>query len=95
MQEALVPSGLFCSWRQWGAGWLRDLLLSFLCINCREERKKGSSVGEGCESDRSQRRLGVALCCTSSEEQPGLRMPERSHSDQRAYVNNVDPGSPF
>ena len=58
-------------------------------------KKKGSSVGERCESDRSQWRLGVALCCTSSEVQPGLRMSERSHSDQRAYVNSVDPGSPF
>lgn len=40
-----------------------------------------------------RRRLGVAVCCRSAEEQPDLLMPGRSHSDQRQDMDSMDPGS--
>lgn len=40
-----------------------------------------------------RRRLGVAVCCRSAEEQPDLLMPGRSHSDQRQDMGSMDPGS--
>lgn len=42
-----------------------------------------------------RRRLGVAVCCRSAEEQPDLLVPGRSHSDQSQDMDSMDPGSLF
>lgn len=95
-----MPSESFYSWKALGSRMAQSLppvLPPYpLPGRSKEGIRSGPSVGEGCESDiRSQRRLGVALCCTSSEKQPGPLMPERNHSDQRAYMNSMDPCSLF
>lgn len=100
MQEALVPLESLDSRKALGGRMTQRLppVLPPCPLPGRNKEgiRSGPSVGEGCESDIcSQRRLGVALRCTSSEKQPGLLMPKRNHSDQRAYMNSMDPGSLF